>query len=1223
MVDQSQGRTFISYSRRDGAEYAAWLRNWLQERNLSVWQDLVTLEGGRDWWSQIEDALRSPQLQHFILVVTLAALASPVVRREIRLARQEGKTVCPVKGPGLKDLDGLPRWIGQVYDLDLIEHQTTLIRVVQDVGRQKRVPMMAPEPPEDFVARPREFDALKKRLLDAKGDAVAAITAALRGAGGYGKTTLAKALTHDPEIQDAYFDGILWVELGEKSERLLSILIDQIEVVTGERPGLETVNAAAGKLGEALGDRRILMIVDDAWREQDLLPFLQGGPNCVRLVTTRIDSILPQKALRQPLDAMQAGEALSLLSAGLPADQVALERATLVELAARLGEWAQLLKIVNGFLRDRVVKANESLAVAVAGANRRLGARGLVAFDPRDEADRTRAVARTIAVSLELLAETDRARFGEIGVFPEDAEIPVGVAALLWAANGGLEEFETEDLLGRLYDLSLLLDLDLGQRSFRLHDTVRHFLRDRAGKEGLVAHHKQLVAALDGVPSEETDARTRSYYYLHLPHHLAEAKERDRLDTLLLDPGWLKAKLEATANPQALVADYHRYGVGEAQSLIGRTLLLVGGICARDLRQLLPQLIGRLVGFEAIGASGFLENARWLVPRPGIVPSKPALTQPGAEAARLEGHTGGVNALCVLSDGRLASGSDDGTLRLWDVPTGAATASLKGHHGKVSSLCLLPDGRLASGSDDGTIQLWDVATADETVHLHGHTGSVNALCPLADGRLASGSDDGTIQLWDVATADETAHLHGHTGSVNALCPLADGRLASGSDDETIRLWDVATRAEAARLYGHMPRVDTNGHMPRLKAFCLLPDGCLASASDDGTIGLWDIATGAATAYFWWHEPVRALCLLNDGRLAYGSYGGAICSWEFATGGEWRVTRRSARAPTRATSARLEGHTGVVNALCLLPDGKLASGSIDGTIRLWDASVGAVATRLARHIHSVSALCLLNDGRLASASEGDTTWLWDVATGTKTTRVVGHARSVSALCLLKDGRLALGTYDNTIRLWDVATGGMTARILRHADPVIALCQLKDGRLASCSYKTIRLWDVATGAETARLEGHTGVVNALCMPSDGRLASGSDDGTIRLWDVATGAEAACLKGHYHRVSALCPLADGRLASGSADETIRLWDIASLAETARLNGHTRRISALCLLPDGRLASGSDDQTIRLWNVATGFEIARLELDPPVTALVAVAPHRIVGGDSAGSLHWLGVLD
>ena len=101
MAGQPQPRTFVSYSRKDGAEFAAWLRTWLGEQDLSVWQDLVALEGGRDWWSQIEDALKSKTLQHFILVVTPGALDSPYVRREIRLARQEGKTVCPVKGPGL------------------------------------------------------------------------------------------------------------------------------------------------------------------------------------------------------------------------------------------------------------------------------------------------------------------------------------------------------------------------------------------------------------------------------------------------------------------------------------------------------------------------------------------------------------------------------------------------------------------------------------------------------------------------------------------------------------------------------------------------------------------------------------------------------------------------------------------------------------------------------------------------------------------------------------------------------------------------------------------------------------------------------------------------------------------------------------------------------------------------------------------------------------------
>ena len=118
MPDPTSARVFVSYSRKDGAAFAADLCEKLRKQDLSVWRDLVALEGGRDWWSQIEEAIRSKALQHFVLVVTPAALASPVVRREIRLARQEGKTVSPVKGPGLDDLGKLPRWFGNIYELD-------------------------------------------------------------------------------------------------------------------------------------------------------------------------------------------------------------------------------------------------------------------------------------------------------------------------------------------------------------------------------------------------------------------------------------------------------------------------------------------------------------------------------------------------------------------------------------------------------------------------------------------------------------------------------------------------------------------------------------------------------------------------------------------------------------------------------------------------------------------------------------------------------------------------------------------------------------------------------------------------------------------------------------------------------------------------------------------------------------------------------------------------
>jgi predicted ATPase len=165
--------------------------------------------------------------------------------------------------------------------------------------------------------------------------------------------------------------------------------------------------------------------------EEDLRPFLRGGMKTVRLVTTRIDSVLPEGTIRQRVDAMQGSEALRLLAGGLSPDQVSREGRSLAKLAARLGEWAQLLKIVNGFLRDRVANARQSLTEAIVGVNKRLDVKGLVAFDSRNETDRTKAVALTIDVSLELLSEPEQVCFGQLGAFPEDVDIPVGIVELV------------------------------------------------------------------------------------------------------------------------------------------------------------------------------------------------------------------------------------------------------------------------------------------------------------------------------------------------------------------------------------------------------------------------------------------------------------------------------------------------------------------------------------------------------------------------------------------------------------------------------------------------------------------------------------------------------------------------------------------------------------------------------------------------------------------------
>ena len=323
MAAPQPARIFISYATKDGAAFAAKLRLDLEAQGFSIWQDIVALHGNADWWSQIEDTLRSKELEHVILVVTPGALASPVVLHEMRLARQEAKRISTVRGPGIDDMSRLPRWrwLGNLYDLDVAERRSNLLRVLELPSEAKRVPMMAPEPPADFIARPAEFDALKRQLLDAKGDAVA-ITAALRGAGGYGKTTLAKALAHDPDLQDAYFDGVLWVVLGEQGGgRVLALISDLVALITGQARTMATIEAARTALAEALGDRRILLVIDDVWQKHHLDPFLQGGRHTTRLVTSRFDRELPETAVRQAVDAMQPGEAVKLLAWGLPPDQ--------------------------------------------------------------------------------------------------------------------------------------------------------------------------------------------------------------------------------------------------------------------------------------------------------------------------------------------------------------------------------------------------------------------------------------------------------------------------------------------------------------------------------------------------------------------------------------------------------------------------------------------------------------------------------------------------------------------------------------------------------------------------------------------------------------------------------------------------------------------------------------------------------------------------------------
>ncbi len=550
-------RVFVSYARKDGETFAKALRETLEGEGVSVLQDRVRLEGGKDWWLQITDAIES--VDFMLLVMTPAAMASQVVRKEWRYARQQGVCVYPIKADAGIDIGGLPRWMRDKHFFDIGldigrftggSEWATLLGYLRAPCTEERVPFMCEDLPHDFVPRARELDALLARLLNPSREEPVAITAALKGAGGYGKTTLARALCHDERVQQAYDDGILWVTLGERFDNPLEKVESLIFALSGAASGAPTLEAAQTRLRELLADRDILLVIDDVWQARHLTPFLQGGEGrCTRLITTRNGDTLPSGTVGVAVDAMEDAEAVRLLSWGLPAEDK--HGRALGALAERLGNWALLLKLANGVLRGRI-EAGQSLADAIAYANKALDRRGLVAFDGADDAGRHAAVRATLGISLELLTAEDRAAFGKLAIFKDDVDVPLATLEPLW----GVDDFDAEERAVRLINRSLLLRLDLDGRTLRLHDVVRQYLIDdlRAqGTHALPAAHATFLDAY-GVGDWSMLPPSEPYLWRWLAYHLVEARRADTLRALLLDLRWLRAKLAAT-DPQALVAD--------------------------------------------------------------------------------------------------------------------------------------------------------------------------------------------------------------------------------------------------------------------------------------------------------------------------------------------------------------------------------------------------------------------------------------------------------------------------------------------------------------------------------------------------------------------------------------------------------------------------------------------------------------------------------------------
>lgn len=434
-------------------------------------------------------------------------------------------------------------------------------------------------------------------------------------------------------------------------------------------------------------------------------------------------------------------------------------------------------------------------------------------------------------------------------------------------------------------------------------------------------------------------------------------------------------------------------------------------------------------------------------------------------------------------------------------------------------------------------------------------------------RLATAANDGTSAVWEVSSGKKIFPLQPHKRDVFAVIFSPRGKyIATSSYDGTTNLYTSSGVFLKAAT-------EKDGVLPLHIAFN--PDDTrLIIAKSDSTMDFWDLSGGTIrkektiALHEMPSEFVESMVFSPDGKLLATCLGHMAMIWDIHA----------------KKMLRLQAHTGEIYSVVFSPDAnKLATGSTDGTAKIWDAHSGQLLADLKGHTNTVFQIAFdHSDGsRVATASADGTARIWDVRTSRLLFVLSGHKNALSRIAFSPDGRqVVTASWDGTAILWDASSF--------HSGPVMSLA-FSRGRLASAGQDGIaRVWNAASSPLRGLAvvsEKAEDLMSIAFSPNGERLATSGVNGWAKVFDSSSGKELFSLKGLKEDVNSIAFSPDGeRLITAHADGTAKVWN-ASGDPLFPLEGHTAEVSSAIFSPDGKLlATASADRTVKLWDASSG---------------------------------------